>query len=124
MDGRDIYDVIGCIPLIVDLGVWTQLPSRPVMTCCPNAGAGEECYLFPSKFVNIKVGLLCPVNPYGKSVRLTENLLPNPIEQVLNCNLQLLIIITYDQCTFNIYNSKRFVWAHEKYNHIGKKVRG
>ena len=124
MDGRDVYDVIGCVPLIVDFGVGTQLPRPPVMTCCPNAWAGWGCYLFPSKFVNLKVGLLCPVNPYGKSVRLTENLLPNPIDQVLSGNLQLLIMITYDQCTFNIHNSKRFVWAHKKYNHIRKKVRG
>jgi len=55
-DGRDIYGVIRCVPLIVVFGVGTQLPRRPVMTRRPNAGAGGGCYLFPSKFVCAKVG--------------------------------------------------------------------
>jgi len=56
MDGRDVYGVIGCGPLIVVFGVGTQLPRRRVMTRPPNAGAGVGCYLFPSKFVCVKVG--------------------------------------------------------------------
>jgi len=71
-DGRDVSGVIGCVPLTVVFGVWTQQPRRPVMTCRPNAGAGGGCYLFPSKLVCVKVGELCPVNPYGESVCLTE----------------------------------------------------
>jgi len=54
--GRDVYGVIGCIPLIVVFGVGTQLPRQPVMTRRPNAGAGGGCSLFPSKFVCAKVG--------------------------------------------------------------------
>ena len=41
------------------------------MTLRPNAWAGGGCYLFPPKFVYVKVGYLYPVNSYGKSVRLT-----------------------------------------------------
>jgi len=55
-DGRDVYGVIRCVPLIVVFGVGTQLPRRPVMTRRPNAGAGVGCYLFPSKLVCVKVG--------------------------------------------------------------------
>jgi len=55
-DGRDIYGVIRCGPLIVDWGVGTQLPRRPVMRRRPNPGAGWGCYLFPSKFMGVKVG--------------------------------------------------------------------
>jgi len=55
-DGRDVYGVIRCVPLIVVLGVGIQLPRRPVMTRRPNAGPGGGCYLFPSKFVPVKVG--------------------------------------------------------------------
>jgi len=53
-DGRNVYGVIRCVPLIVVFGVGTQLPRRPVMTGHPNAGAGRGCYLFPSKFVRVK----------------------------------------------------------------------
>jgi len=56
MDGRDLYGLIRCVPLVAVLGIGTQLPRRPVMTLCPNAGAGGGCYLFPSKFVCVKVG--------------------------------------------------------------------
>ena len=52
-DGRDVYGVIGCVPMIVVFGVGTQLPRRPVMRCCPKAGAGGGCYLYSSKFVGI-----------------------------------------------------------------------
>jgi len=55
-DGRDLYGVIRCVALMVVFGVGTQLPRRPVMTGCPNAGAAVGCYLFPSKFVSFKVG--------------------------------------------------------------------
>jgi len=55
-DGLDVYSVIMWVPLIVVFGVGTQLPRRPVTTRCPNAGAGGGCYLFPSKFVCVKVG--------------------------------------------------------------------
>jgi len=54
-DGRDVYGVIRCAPLIVVFGVGTQLPRQPVMTHRPNAGAGGGCYLFPSKFTRVKV---------------------------------------------------------------------
>jgi len=40
MDGSNLYGVIRCVPLAVVFGVGTQLPRRPVMTLCPNAGAG------------------------------------------------------------------------------------
>ena len=56
MAGRDVYGVIRCVPLIVALGVQTQLPRWPVMMPRANAGAGEGCYLSPLKFVCIKVG--------------------------------------------------------------------
>ena len=56
MDGRDVYGVIRCFPLIVVFGVGTQLPRGLVMTRSSNAGAGGGCYLFPSKFVGVKVG--------------------------------------------------------------------
>jgi len=55
-DGRDVSGAIRGVPLIVVFGVGTQLPRRPVITRRPNAGAGGGCYLFPSKFVCIKVG--------------------------------------------------------------------
>jgi len=55
-DSRDIYGVVRCVPMIVVFGVGTYLPRRPVMTRCPNAGAGKGCYLFSSKFVHVKVG--------------------------------------------------------------------
>jgi len=55
-DGRDVYGVIRCVPLMVVFGVGTQRLRRPVMTHRPNAGAGGGCYLFPSKFVCTKVG--------------------------------------------------------------------
>jgi len=54
-DGRDVYGVIGCVPSIVVIGVGTQLPRRPVMTRRSNAGAGGGCYLFPLKFVCVRV---------------------------------------------------------------------
>jgi len=54
-DGSDVYGVIRCVPLIVVMGVGTQLPRRSVMTPRPNSGAGRGCYLFPSKLVCIKV---------------------------------------------------------------------
>jgi len=56
MDGRDVSGVIRCVPLILVFGVGMQQPRRPVMTRRPNAGAGGGCYLFPSKFVCVKVG--------------------------------------------------------------------
>ena len=71
-DGRDLSGLIRCVPSIVLFGVGTQLPRWPVMTRRPNAGAGGGCYLVPSKFVCVKVGYLCPVNPYGGSLRLTQ----------------------------------------------------
>jgi len=55
-DGRDIYGVIRCVPLIVVFGIGTLLPRRPVMTRRPNAGAAGVCYLFPSKLLGVKVG--------------------------------------------------------------------
>jgi len=55
-DGRDVYGVMRCVPLIVVFGVGTQQPRRPVMTRRPNAGAGGGCYLFPLYMVCIKVG--------------------------------------------------------------------
>jgi len=55
-DGRDVYGVIGCVPFIVVFGVGTQLHRRAVMRRRPNAGAGGRCYLFPSRFVCVKVG--------------------------------------------------------------------
>jgi len=55
-DGRDVYGVIGCVAMTVVFGVGTQLPTRPVMTRRPNARAGGGCYLFPLKFVRVKVG--------------------------------------------------------------------
>jgi len=55
-DGREVYSVIRCVPLIVVFGVGTQLPRPPVMTRRPNAGAGGWCYLFPLKFMCVKVG--------------------------------------------------------------------
>jgi len=55
-DRRDVYGVITCVPLILVFGVGTQLPRRPLMTCHSNTGAGGGCYLFPSKFVSVKVG--------------------------------------------------------------------
>jgi len=45
------------------------------MTRRPNAGAGGGVIFFPSKFVRVKVGKLCPVNPYGESVRLSDSAL-------------------------------------------------
>ena len=71
-DGRGVYGVIRRVTLIVVFGVGTQLSGGPGMTRRPNAGAGGGCYLFSSKLVCVKVGYLCPVNPYGESVRLTE----------------------------------------------------
>jgi len=56
MDGRDVYGVIRCVQLIVVFGVGTQLPRRLVRKRGPKAGAGEGCYLFPSKFVCVRVG--------------------------------------------------------------------
>jgi len=55
MDGCDVYGVIGCLRLIVVFGVGMQLLRRLVMTRRPNAGAGGGCYLFPAKFVRVKV---------------------------------------------------------------------
>ena len=37
--GRDVYGVIRWVPMIVVFGEGTQLPSRPVVTRRPNAGA-------------------------------------------------------------------------------------
>jgi len=56
MDSRDVYGVIGCVPLRVGLGVGTQLRRRPGMTRRATAGAGGGCYLSPAKFVRVKVG--------------------------------------------------------------------
>jgi len=56
MDGRHLYGVIRGVPMRVVFGIGTQLPRWPVMTSCPNAGAGGACYLFLSKIVCIKVG--------------------------------------------------------------------
>ena len=55
-DGRDVYGVIRCVQLIVVFGVGTQLARQSVMTQRPNAGAEGGCYLFPLKFVCVKVG--------------------------------------------------------------------
>jgi len=41
------------------------------MTRRPKAWAGGECYLFPSKFMHVKVGEPYGVNPDRESVRLT-----------------------------------------------------
>ena len=61
--------------------------------------------------------------PFLKSVesRLMdwdENLLPNPTNQVLSSDLQPLIMITHDECMFNVNNGKRFVQAYEDHNPI------
>jgi len=56
MDGRDVYGVIRCAPLIVVFDVGMELPSWAVITRRPNARAAGGCYLFPSKFVCVKVG--------------------------------------------------------------------
>jgi len=45
------------------------------MTGRPNAGAGGAFHLFSSKLVCVKVGYVCPVNPYRESVRLTTGML-------------------------------------------------
>jgi len=71
-DGRYVYGVVRWVPLSVVFHVGWLLPRPPVMTRRPNAGAGGGCYLFSSKFVCVKVGQLCHVNPYGESVRLTR----------------------------------------------------
>jgi len=55
-DGRDVYGVIRCVPLILVFGVGTQLPRRLVITRRPNTGAGGRRYLFPLKLVCVKVG--------------------------------------------------------------------
>jgi len=55
-DGRDVYGVIRYVPLIVACGVGTLLPLRPAITRHANAGPGGWCYLFPTKFVCVKVG--------------------------------------------------------------------
>ena len=54
--GCDIYGAIRCVPIIVFIGVETQLPRLPVMRCRSTAGAGGVCYLFSSKFMRIRVG--------------------------------------------------------------------
>jgi len=55
-DGRDVYGVIGCVPLIMGFGVGTQLHRCPVMTRRPKARAGGACYPFPSMVVHVTVG--------------------------------------------------------------------
>ena len=60
----------------------------------------------------------------SRLIECDENLLPNSTEQVLSGNLQPLIIVTHDECTFNANNGKRFVWAHEEHNPMRKKGRG
>jgi len=55
-DGHHAYGVTRYVPLIVVFGLRMQLPRRPVMTRHPNAGAGGLYYLFPSKFICVKVG--------------------------------------------------------------------
>ena len=44
-DGRDVYGVVRWVPMIVVFGEGTQLPSRPMVTRRPNAGAGGGCCL-------------------------------------------------------------------------------
>jgi len=70
-DGRDVYGGIRCVTFTLVFGVGTPLPRRPVMTRHPNTGAGSAGLFFSSQFVRGNVGYLCPVNPYGQSVRLT-----------------------------------------------------
>ena len=67
--------------------------------------------------------------PFLKSVesRLmewNEDLLPNPTDQVLSDELQPLIMVRHDECTFNANDGTRFVWTDEEYNPIRKKGRG
>ena len=55
-DGRSVYGVIRCVPILVVFGVGTQLGRWPVMTHCPKARAGGGSYLFSSRFVHVRVG--------------------------------------------------------------------
>jgi len=41
-DGREVYCVIRCVPIIMVLGVGTQLPRQPVMTCRPQRRGSRE----------------------------------------------------------------------------------
>ena len=75
MCGCGVYGVIRFVPMTVVFGVGTQLPRRPVMIPGSQVGlegrGGGGCYLYTSKFISVKVGSLCHLNAYGKSVRLT-----------------------------------------------------
>jgi len=55
-DGRDVYGIIRCVPMIVSFGVGTQQLMQQVMMRPSRAGAGSRCYLVSSKFVRVKVG--------------------------------------------------------------------
>ena len=53
-----------------------------------------------------------------------ENLQPNATKQVISCELQPLIMVTHDECTFNSNDGKQFVWTDENHNPMRKKGRG
>lgn len=53
-----------------------------------------------------------------------EDLLPTPTDEVLSSELQPLIMVTHDECTFNANDGKRYVWTHNEHNPMSKKVRG
>ena len=55
-DGRDVYGIIRWVPIIVVFDEGTQLPLSPVVTLCPNVGAGGRCWPDSSKLVCARYG--------------------------------------------------------------------
>ena len=56
------------------------------MPRCPNAGAGRGSYLLSSKLLPVKIGYLCPRNPYGESMPLTPEGYLRRREAIVNCS--------------------------------------
>ena len=47
--------------------------------------------------------------------------MPQPTIEVLNEEVQAVIVVTHDECTFNANDGRRFIWTHEEHNPIRKQ---
>ncbi|KAG0633878.1 hypothetical protein HOY80DRAFT_1062201 [Tuber brumale] len=67
--------------------------------------------------------------PYLKSLEASlmkwdESLNPLPSTEVLSGDLEAIIMVTQDECTFNSNDGRHFIWVHEDHQPLRKKGRG
>ena len=57
-------------------------------------------------------------------IKWDENLqeIPNPLH--LSGDIQPVVLVTQDKCTFNSNDGRHFIWVHPEYRPLRKKGRG